>query len=754
MASQLPGSAKIGDSNAPITASGSSDPVTDAIVSNVVNTSPPMGQTEERPTTYLAALLKNINTCRPSVAKVSKVKKPTKTIAKPVRPVRYIRPVRPVKLVKPHKVPRNKYPMGYTENGSATYLSSGNPCLDFFFHVVPSTPKTSLEQRLQEAWDHDALTTLKLVCNLRGVRGTGKSDKEGFYTAALWLHDHHPKTLACNLESLSKFGYFKDFPEILYRILKGSEIRDIQNSEWLKTIAEAYARRRARFSLQLSRSVRGFGRGRGRGRGRGHRVVITRPASTREFRVANAEKKNQEEKAKASLARKEKKVSMGNDALRRYSTDANYRFLHKCVSELFANQLRRDNEFLTSGKPNKISLAAKWCPSLDSSFDKATLLCESIARKMFPRESFPEYEGVEEAHYAYRVRDRLRKQVLVPLRKTLQLPEVYMGARDWESLPYNRVASVAMNSYKEFFLKHDAERFQQYLEDALTGKTKVAAGAVLPHEIIRELNGRDGGQVAELQWKRMVDDLKAKGSLSNCMAICDVSGSMHGEPMEVSVALGLLVSELSEEPWRGKLITFSENPELHLVEGDDLRSKTEFVRNMQWDMNTDFQKVFDLILEVAVQGKLKPEQMIKRVFVFSDMEFDEASTSTSTSSYNNRCRGRSSYSSDDDDEEEEEEEDDGWQTDYEVIVSKYREKGYGEAVPEIVFWNLRDSRSTPVLGNKKGVALVSGFSKNLLKIFLECDGEIDLKHIVKIDPITIMETAISKKEYMSLVVVD
>ncbi|KAG7583285.1 Uncharacterized conserved protein UCP015417 vWA [Arabidopsis suecica] len=646
-------------------------------------------------------------------------------------------------------------PMGYTENGSATYLSAGNPCLDFFFHVVPSTPKESLEKRLQEAWGHDALTTLKLICNLRGVRGTGKSDKEGFYTAALWLHDHHPKTLACNLESISTFGYFKDFPEILYRILQGWEIRSTQKLEWNQRKRGASRSRRARISLQTSRG--GFGRGRrrggGSGRGMGRRGLQIRPASTRQLRVEYAERKNQEEKAKASLKRKQKKVSMGKDAFTRYSNDQDYRFLHERVSDLFANQLRRDLEFLTSDQTNKISLAAKWCPSLDSCFDKATLLCESIARKIFPRESFPEYEGVEDAHYAYRVRDRLRKQVLVPLRKTLQLPEVYMGARDWESLPYNRVASVAMKSYKGFFLKHDAERFQQYLNDARMGKTTIAAGALLPHEIIRELDwGGDGGQVAELQWKRMVDDLKEKGSLTNCMAISDVSGSMMGEPMEVSVALGLLVSELSEEPWKGKLITFSKNPELHLVEGDDLRSKTIFVKRMQWDMNTDFQKVFDLILKVAVEGKLKPEEMIKRVFVFSDMEFDQASYSSNGSNTPTYSRwgwgwgwGYTPPTPSN-----------GWETDYEVIVSKYREKGYGEAVPQIVFWNLRDSRSTPVLGNKKGVALVSGFSQNLIKLFLEHDGEIGDGEIDdgEIDPMMIMEAAISKDEYKSLVVVD
>ncbi|KAG2274051.1 hypothetical protein Bca52824_056606 [Brassica carinata] len=597
-------------------------------------------------------------------------------------------------------------PMGLTENRAATYLSAGNPCLDFFFHVVPSTPKESIEQRLSTAWSHDALTTLKLICNLRGVRGTGKSDKEGFYTAALWLHGCHPKTLACNLDSLSKFGYFKDFPEILYRILQGFEIRRVQKSEWQQRKGRrsgprsgggGRGRARAPFYIDLSRSSH-------KGRGR------KKPAATREMRIANAEKRNQEEKAKASLDRKLEKISMGKKAFTRYSQDPDYRFLHERVSDLFADYLKKDLEFLTSGETNKISLAAKWCPSLDSSFDKATLLCESIARRIFPRESFPEYEGVEEAHYAYRVRDRLRKQVLVPLRKTLQLPEVYMGAKEWGSLPYNRVASVAMKSYKEIFLNHDAERFQKYLQDAREGKTKIAAGAVLPHEIIGELEGGDGGQVAELQWKRMVDDLKKKGSLTSCIAISDVSGSMAGDPMEVSVALGLLISELTEEPWRGKMITFSGDPELQVVEGDDLRAKTRFVRRMKWGMNTDFQKVFDLILKVAVDGKLKPEEMIKRVFVFSDMEFDQAASSSSVSCYGTR----QTYNTRDANT---------WETDYEAIARKYREAGYGDVVPEIVFWNLRDSRSTPVNGSKKGVALVSGFSKNLIKMFLDNDGD-------------------------------
>ncbi|XP_073055288.1 uncharacterized protein [Primulina eburnea] len=568
---------------------------------------------------------------------------------------------------------RNNPPMGLTENFSPTFLSSGNPLLDFFFHVVPDTPPEILVQRLQLAWNEDPLKTLRLVCNLRGVRGTGKSDREGYYTAALWLYKHHPRTLASNVASLADFGYYKDLLEILFRLLEGADARK-------------------------------FGKGgvrRAVGRGRGKRRIVRRG------KIFG--------KIDSNLSKEEKRISMAKRVVDRFNQDPDFKFFHDRVSDLFAESLRSDTKLLDSGDMFKISLAAKWCPSLDSSFDKITLLCETIARKVFPKEEYPEYQGIDDEHYAYRVRDRLRKQVLVPLRKALELPEVYIGNNDWGSIPYNRVASVAMKLYKEKFLKHDKERFLEYLQKVKSGQTKIAAGALLPHEIIAALGDGDGGQVAELQWKRMVEDMAKKGKLSNSLAICDVSGSMEGIPMEVSVALGVLLSELSQNPWKGKIITFSQDPTLHIIKGDSLKSKTSFVRNMEWGMNTDLQKVFDLILQVAMKGGLTADQIVKRLFVFSDMEFDQASNVP-------------------------------WETDHEAIVRKFRGCGYGDCVPEIVFWNLRDSRATPVPGNKAGVALVSGFSKNLMSLFLENGG--------KLNPESVMEAAISGEEYKKLVVVD
>ncbi|PRQ39811.1 hypothetical protein RchiOBHm_Chr4g0429291 [Rosa chinensis] len=602
---------------------------------------------------------------------------------------------------------KHDLPMGLTENASATFLSTGNPCLDLFFHVVPNTPADYLTEQLPKAWDRDALTTLKLICNLRGVRGTGKSDKEGFHTAAFWLHKHHPKTLACNLASFAEFGYFKDLPEIVYRLLEGEDVRKKQKAEWRERKRGGGRKRRESSREPGSDGETGS-------RSEKKRIRSEVPKEEREKKAKEWQKG---EKAKASGLRKEKKIAMAKKVVVRYERDPDFRFLHDRVSDLFAECLKSDMENLKSNQLNKITLAAKWCPSIDSSFDRATLICESIAKKIFPRESNKEYEGVEESHYAYRVRDRLRKEVLVPLRKALELPEIYMGANQWGKIPYNRVASVAMKLYKDKFKKHDEERFNKYLEDVKAGKAKIAAGALLPHEIIESLNDGEGddGQVAELQWRRMVEDMLKLGKMNNCLAVCDVSGSMSGTPMEVAVALGLLVSELSEDPWKGLVISFSADPQLHLVKGESLKDKTDFIRNMDWGMNTDFQKVFDLLLKVAVKGNLKPENMIKRLFVFSDMEFDQASANE-------------------------------WETDYEVIENKFKEAGYGDVIPQLVFWNLRHSRSIPVPGNQKGTALLSGFSKNLLKLFMDNDGEVQ--------PDMFMDLAIAGPEYQKLVVLD
>ncbi|PWA53663.1 hypothetical protein CTI12_AA442970 [Artemisia annua] len=620
-----------------------------------------------------------------------------------------------------------------TENNSATYRTTQHPNLDFFFHVTPDTSRQTLITKLESSWAHDPLTTLKLICNLRGIRGTGKTNKESFYTCSIWLHNNHASTLVCNIPVLVEFGYFKDLLEILYRLVEGDNVREVAKRLWMgEKNSKGKGTARKMYFLNKQREKREKKEEKmkctimvKRGRGRRNNRRDMREVESR-MRVEENRKQMEKNKYEAKKLRKEKDFALKEKLNDRYGSDQDFKMLHDQVSTFFAECLRSDIDMLKSGESTKISLAAKWCPSVDSSYDKALLICESIARILYPRDSESEFEALDEFSYIVRIKNKLRKEVLVPLRNALMLPEVYMSAREWSSITYERVASIAMKNYTNIFLHRDNERFRSYLAKVELGDAKISAGALLPHEIISSLqSGSGGGMVAELQWKRMVNDLLKEGKLKNCIAVCDVSGSMSGTPMEVCVALGLLVSELSEEPWKGHVITFSSSPELHLIEGRDLKSKTKFIKKMDWGMNTNFQGVFDRMLEVAVRNKLSEDQMVKRVFVFSDMEFDQASSRP-------------------------------WETDYEAIRRKFKSHGYVN-VPEIVFWNLRDSRATPVTANQKGVALLSGFSKNLLTLFLEGGGVINPEDVPKrrgLNPVEIMKAAISGELYQKLVVCD
>jgi hypothetical protein len=199
-----------------------------------------------------------------------------------------------------------------TENNSPTFATSGDPCLDFFFHVVPGTPAASVSALLAEAWAAEPLTALRLACNLRGVRGTGKADREGFYAAALWMHEHHPATLALNAGPIADVGYLKDLPEILHRIVNDD-------------------RRLGRF---------------------------------------HARKPRREMSPDEALELKR----LRTEAVERFHGDPRYRFLHDCTADLFAGMLAEDMRRLADGKLAEISLAGKWCPSLKSRYDRREMV--------------------------------------------------------------------------------------------------------------------------------------------------------------------------------------------------------------------------------------------------------------------------------------------------------------------------------------------------------------------------------------------
>ncbi|KAL0004106.1 hypothetical protein SO802_011667 [Lithocarpus litseifolius] len=181
-------------------------------------------------------------------------------------------------------------------------------------------------------------------------------------------------------------------------------------------------------------------------------------------------------KKEEATKRKEKSNMMAKKAIEWCNYDPKYRFFYDRISDLFAEPLKAD---------------------LD------------VARRLVPYDSCPEYKAINESHYVYRVRNRLQKEVLVPLRKALKLPEIYeCQSMELNLLQYDRILSVALKTYKRAFYKHDRERFLQYLQNVQCPELpKTTANNLLPHEILNLLQYVNGLEVAERQWKRMLDNL-------------------------------------------------------------------------------------------------------------------------------------------------------------------------------------------------------------------------------------------------------
>ncbi|VVA25823.1 PREDICTED: LOW QUALITY PROTEIN [Prunus dulcis] len=561
---------------------------------------------------------------------------------------------------------RTAAPASISES-SSTVPDDGNcnakPCLDLFFlnfRDAEEAGRNRMEELLSLAWSHNPLTTLKVIYKI-----LLDHHDEIFRTMTIWLHQNHPKTLSCNIEPIA--GLFVDFCQFCKLLNVHLVLKD------------------------------------------GRQVVEGRFPRIR-FETSHDLEQGQD-------VRQQKQM-----AVKRYERDPEYRFLHEFISDIFAECLKSDIEKLKhenlkhsddydDEKDNwsKITDAATSCLSMGTNFNDPTLLWQSIARKVFPRESYPEYQGVEETDYADSVLDRLRNEVLLPLDKL--------------DKAYESQDSVV----------------EKYLEEVKAGKSKIAPDALLPHQIIRYVNHWNFGHVAELQWKAMVEGIKKQGKLNgkkilnNCLAVCNLRYMFKPgmRSVDASVGFALLMSELNEEPWKGKVIHFSSDPQLDLIKGDELTYRCDFLtRRVPWCWQVDFEKVLDLILEEAVNGNLKPEQVIKQVFVFTDStDFDNA---------------RSNEESDDEDS------DNSWKTIYEGIQRKYKEKGYDNAVPHIVYWQMWSCLSDPrwwvKSSEQPGVTMLEGTADNLLKLVLDNGGEISLD--------LIMEATISGKEYQKLLVVD
>ena len=335
----------------------------------------------------------------------------------------------------------------------------------------------------------------------------------------------------------------------------------------------------------------------------------------------------------------------------------------KDALELIKNQLEADLMAMDMG--DEVSLLAKWLPSVNASNAGTVHDAKRIAR----------FLGMDDAAY---------RKMLVKLRARIRIIENNLREKDY-TFDYSKQPSKAMYKYRKAFLRNDGDRYGDFMSKVSKGEAKLNVGTLTPYDIIAPFfDGKvDGSErkAIDVTWNAQADFTNSE----NALVVIDGSGSMYvplqPRPAAVALSLGIYFAERNTGAFKNHFITFSENPRLVEIKGEDIYEKVGYCHKYNEVANTNIQKVFELILRAAVKNKVPQSEMPSTLYIISDMEFDYCTKGADL-------------------------------TNFEYAKKIFAEAGY--QLPRVVFWNVASRTSQqPVTMNEQGVALVSGCSPRI-----------------------------------------
>ena len=369
--------------------------------------------------------------------------------------------------------------------------------------------------------------------------------------------------------------------------------------------------------------------------------------------------------------------------------------VEKEASDYIEKTLRADMEALAQdGEDAKVSLLAKWLPSINASGRDTVRNAKKIARAM-------------------KMTDSEYRKALSALRAQIKIIENNLRETDY-SFDYEKQASKALYKYRRAFIRNDGERYRSFIQKAKEDPTVMHTGTLTPYDVIAPVIKRaeiteDERSAMDATWNA----LENYAGSENSLVVVDGSSSMYWgintSPAAVAQSLGIYFAERNTGAFHNHFITFSNRPRLVEIKGRDIVEKVRYCLGFNECSNTDLEKTFMLILNTAVRNNLRQSDMPEKLYIISDMEFDT-------------CAKNSGM------------------TNFENAKAEFERRGF--KLPQVVFWNV-NSRNTqqPVEMNEQGVALVSGCNPQIFSMLK--DGNFA--------PYKFMMSVLSSKRYERIV---
>ena len=389
------------------------------------------------------------------------------------------------------------------------------------------------------------------------------------------------------------------------------------------------------------------------------------------------------------------------------------------VVALVVKQLKAD-----STKEGAISLCAKWAPREGKDTEGA----KAMAAQLFPLEP-----KLSRRLKAYR-------KLVADLNRKIDTTEIKMCAQTFADINPAKVPGICLAKNMKAFLNESLrghglrhpddpdrmtcrEHFREHMTKAAKGEAKVNGSVTrYPHQVIKDiLRSQEGAERDSLiaVWNGMVANAKALGGLKNTIAMCDFSGSMQSSmngdtPYWVSMAMGLLISEVSSDEFKDMFLTFDSNPHWHKLpsDGANIFNRVDSIGHVGQGLSTDFQKAMDLVLATLKEKRVRPGCEPKDLIVITDMAWDQACGSGPTSPYTGNSYRHVVKTA-------------PWQTHIQMIREAFKRAGedmWGTpwTPPRIVIWNVAATCSDfHATADTEGVIMLSGWSPSLFKVLTE-----------------------------------
>ena len=348
------------------------------------------------------------------------------------------------------------------------------------------------------------------------------------------------------------------------------------------------------------------------------------------------------------------------------------------VVEFISTVFKEDMANLKSGN---VTLLGKWLPSANTKVKNTRKLGLFWASRL----------GLSEREY---------RKALSQLRAQINIIETKLTNRDY-SFDYSKIPSRAMMKYTQAFIRNDEARYNEF-KNQITADPSVVAKKVAqlyPYEIIRKLKADT--KMAEALWKAYPQN-QFDG---NIIVVRDGSGSMYGgwgrlevQPIEIADSMAIYTSERLTGKFKDRFITFSARPKLvDLSKVSTLKDKLNVLYRHNEMQNTNMNATMELIYNSSLG--LPVEEQLDTILIISDMQFDYGVSNCSESVM------------------------DSWK-------NKFVEAGL--KWPEIVYWNVNQSKITFPTSKYDNVKLVSGFSKAVLEDVMNNETTSAAEYMMKV----------------------